>query len=59
MARENLEGAVRVVERLSTRDPAAYARLVRATGLQAGGLGAPALPHRRAGAADRGRHDAG
>jgi alpha,alpha-trehalose phosphorylase len=35
MARENLEGAVRVVERLSSRDPAAYARLVRATGLEA------------------------
>jgi alpha,alpha-trehalose phosphorylase len=34
MARENLEGAVRVVERLSAREPAAYARLVRATGLQ-------------------------
>ena len=34
MARENLEGAVRVVERLASRDPVAHARLVRSTGLR-------------------------
>jgi alpha,alpha-trehalose phosphorylase len=34
MARENLEGAVRVVERLGSTDPAAYARLARATRLE-------------------------
>jgi alpha,alpha-trehalose phosphorylase len=35
MAKENLEGAVRVVERLASQEPAAYAGLVRATGLVA------------------------
>src|SRR3712207_366161 len=34
MAKENLEGAVRVVEWLSQAEPEAYAELVRATGLQ-------------------------
>jgi alpha,alpha-trehalose phosphorylase len=33
MARENLEGAVRVVERLAAQDPDAHARLVEATGV--------------------------
>ena len=34
MARENLEGAVRVTEWLLGQDPDAHARLVRATGLR-------------------------
>jgi alpha,alpha-trehalose phosphorylase len=34
MARENLEGAVRVVERLASQDAVAYDRLVHATGLE-------------------------
>ena len=33
MAKENLEGAIRVVERLRSRDADAYARLVRVTGV--------------------------
>jgi alpha,alpha-trehalose phosphorylase len=34
MAKENLEGAIRVIERLRAREPEAYARLVRITGLE-------------------------